>query len=436
MLRPGDSSLPIVMTVLDGLGDRRHAELGNRTPVESAHTPNLDALARLGRCGLLYPLGPGLAPSSHQAHFALFGYDVGSFPGRGLLEALGEGMPPVPGEVVLRVNFVRVSTRDGVLWIEERPDPRAGALDLAGIVLDERIDDVQVRFAYTGGLQGLLFLAPLGSDPLSHFVSDADPLEADAPVLEVLPLEEAPDAESAARTASILNEWMLATHERLRGRTLDFALVKWAGSCSAVTPFEKRYGLRGVSLGAGPLYAGLAAAVGLEHREIGMRHDPYEDVRVRVEETVRLLDDGYGFIHLHTKHPDHAGHAKSPLHKADVIAEVDRALEPLVELVERHRAVVVVCADHQTPSSGPLYHGGGPVPLVIAGGADGPDGVAAFGETACASGCLGTLRGADVLPLALDAADRSSFLADRVTRHVALGLLAPDALVPLRARTR
>ncbi|MCX8007457.1 MAG: alkaline phosphatase family protein [Coriobacteriia bacterium] len=434
MLRPGESSLPIVLVVLDGLGDRRCASLRNRTPVEAAHTPNLDALARLGRCGILYPLAPGLAPSSHQAHFALFGYDLARFPGRGLLEALGEGVPPQPGEVVLRASFARVTDRGGVFWIDERPDPRHGSIDLAGVDLDASLDGIAARYVHTGGLQGLLFLRSEDGSPLSHFVSDADPLEADAPVLEVLPLEEAPDPAAAARTARALNAWMRRARAALSGRELDFVLVKWAGEPCDVTPFEQRYGLRGVSLGAGPLYAGLAAAVGLEHVEIGMRRDPYEDVRVRCDATLGLLSDGYEFVHLHTKHPDHAGHDKNPLHKADVISEIDRALEPLVDLVEHGKAVVVVCADHQTPSSGPLYHGGGPVPLVISGGSDGPDPVDAFGETACAAGCLGTVRGLDVLPLALDAADRSAFLADRMTSRLALGLQRQAALVPLAVR--
>jgi len=436
MLKPGASSLPIVMAVLDGLGDRRHASLDNRTPTEAARTPNLDALARLGRSGLLYPLAPGLAPSSHQAHFALFGYDLARFPGRGLLEALGEGVPPEPGEIVLRASFAKVEERDGAYWIVERPDPRTGAIDLSGIDLDASLDGVRARFVYTGGLQGLLFLRSEDGSLLSHFVSDADPLEADAPVLEVLPLEEAPDLHAAARTANALNAWMRHARSVLAGRPLDFALVKWAGERCDVTPFEKRYGMRGVSLGAGPLYAGLAAAVGLDHIEIPMHRDPFEDVRLRAAETLRLLDEGYEFVHLHTKHPDHAGHTKDPLHKADVIAKIDRVLAPLVELVERDRAVVVVCADHQTPSAGPLYHGGGPVPLVIAGGADGPDAVDAFGESACARGCLGTVRGVDVMPLALDAADRSAFMADRMTSHLALGMQRQAAIVPLRAAGR
>lgn len=436
MLRPGASSLPIVMVVLDGLGDRRYAALGWRTPAEAAHTPNLDALARAGRSGVLYPIAPGLAPSSHQAHFVLFGYDLEHFPGRSLLEALGEGVPPEPGEVVVRASFARVVERDGAYWIAERPDPRTGEIDLSGLSLDASLEGVSARFVYTGGLQGLLFLRSEGRAGLSHFVSDADPLEADAPVLEVLPLEEAPDQDAASRTANALNAWMRRSRRVLAGRPLDFALVKWAGERCGVTPFEQRYGLRGVSLGAGPLYAGLAAAVGLDHVEIPMHRDPFEDVRLRMVETLRLLDDGYEFVHLHTKHPDQAGHTKDPLRKADVIAKIDRALEPLVDLVERNRAVVVVCADHQTPSAGPLYHGGGPVPLVIAGGADGPDEVSVFGESACARGCLGTLRGVDVLPLALDAADRAAFMADRMTSRLALGMQRRAALVPLRSTER
>ena len=436
-----------MLVIPDGAGDRPHAGLAGpvpgdpsgavraRTPIEAARTPNLDALAALGRSGLLYPLGPGLAPSSHQAHFALFGYGAQDFPGRGLFEALGEGLPPAEGEVVLRANLARVSERDSVLWIDERPDPRAGdAPYLAETQLDAEIDGVRMRFVHTGALQGLLFLSATDERALSHFVSDADPLHADTAVLEVCPLEEAPDAGAAARTARALNAWMRHARRALSGQRLDAMLVKWAGALACVTPFSLRTGLRGVSLGAGALYAGLSAALGLDHRELGVEPDPEADVAVRVAATLDLVAEGYDFVHLHTKWPDMAGHRKDPAHKAAVIEGVDRALAPLVPLVERGQVVVAVCPDHQTPSAGPLYHGGGAVPLVIAGGMAGADAVTAYGETACATGGLGTVRGSDVLPLALDAADRSAFLADRMTGHVALGMPRAEALRPLRAR--
>lgn len=441
------SQRPIVLVVPDGAGDRPYEALSGpipgvsagvsraRTPIEAADTPNLDRLARLGRCGLLYPLGPGLAPSSHQAHFALFGYANEAFPGRGLLEALGEGHEPACGEVVLRANLARVSERDGVLWIDERPDPRTGeAPYLARAALDAEIDGVALRFVHTGALQGLLFLRPLDGRPLSHHVSDADPLHDGTAVLAVQPLEEAPDPEAAGRTARMLNDWIRRSRVVLSGQPFDAMLVKWPGSVGSFTPFRQRFGVRGVTLGAGPLYAGLAAAVGLDQIELGTAHDAQADVAVRVEAALDSISAGYGFVHLHTKRPDMAGHRKDPARKTEVIAGVDRALAPLVSLVERGEIVVAVCPDHQTPSAGPLYHGGGAVPLLVAGGVAGADEVTAYGETACARGSLGVIRGGDVLPLALDAADRSAFLADRMTGHLALGVPAAEDLTPLRAR--
>ena len=445
MAKPGKR--PIVLVVPDGAGDRPHCELVGpmpgdpsgairaRTPIEAASTPNLDALATLGRNGLLYPLGPGLAPSSHQAHFALFGYGARDFPGRGLIEALGEGLPPAGGEVVVRANLARVSERDGMLWIDERPDPRTGdAPYLADAGLDAIIEGVPCRFVHTGALQGLLFLSAEDGRPLSHYVSDADPLHADTHVLEVQPLEEAADPEAARRTARALNGWIRHSRDVLADQALNAMLVKWAGIRSHVTPFTLRTGLRGVSLGAGALYAGLASALGLDHRELGVERDAEADVTVRVAATLDLIGHGYDFVHLHTKWPDMAGHRKDPAHKAEVIQAVDRALAPLVELAGSGELVVAVCPDHQTPSAGPLYHGGGAVPLLIAGGVAGADSVTAYGETACAAGGLGTLRGTDVLPLALDAADRSAVLADRRTGHGALGVPSAEGLRPLKAR--
>jgi 2,3-bisphosphoglycerate-independent phosphoglycerate mutase len=424
---------PVVMVVPDGAGDRPHASLDGLTPIEAADTPNLDALASLGRSGLLYPVGPGLAPSSHQAHFALFGYTQAEFPGRGLLEALGEGVPPAADEIVLRANLARVSERDGLLWIDERPDPRTGDARLGEVSLDAELGGVAARFVHTGALQGLLFLRATDGRTLSRFVSDADPLHAGAAVLECLPLEEAPDAEAAARTARAVNAWIRHSRTVLAGRPLDGMLAKWAGAPAHFTPFTARFGMRGVSLGAGPLYAGLAAAIGLGHREFGTASDAEADVAVRVDATLELLAEGYEFVHLHTKRTDMAGHKKDPARKAEIVAAVDRGLAALVPLAESGKIVVVVCPDHQTPSAGPLYHGGGAVPLLIAGGVAGADGVTAYGETACAAGSLGVLRGTDVLPLALDAADRSAFLADRITGHVALGVPRPEDLRGLRA---
>ena len=87
LVMPGSGK--IVMLVMDGLGGLPMGP-GGLTELETARTPNLDALAAKSVCGMVNHVGPGLTPGSGPGHLALFGYDPLKFQiGDGVLEALG-----------------------------------------------------------------------------------------------------------------------------------------------------------------------------------------------------------------------------------------------------------------------------------------------------------------------------------------------------------
>ena len=108
--------LKLLYIVIDGMGDLPNKDLGNKTPLEAAKTPNLDSLARNGQTGLMYSVRKGVAPESDVAVISLLGYDPFKYStGRGIIEAVGADIPLKDGDLALRCNFATLGKDKEIL---------------------------------------------------------------------------------------------------------------------------------------------------------------------------------------------------------------------------------------------------------------------------------------------------------------------------------
>jgi 2,3-bisphosphoglycerate-independent phosphoglycerate mutase len=413
--------LPIILVLLDGLGDRVHEVLGGRTAGEAAATPNLDALASGGSCGLLYGVGPGRAPSSEVAHWAMLGYRPDEFPGRAVFEALGRGQEVNDEHVFAYAALRPADRREDGWWLTGRPDPDRDADEAARLVA--RCDGIEIdglTFSLEHVWRGESVLRISGG--ADDRVTDTDAFFRDRhPVLRPRPL--VPEAE---RTARACEEWSREVLRRLEGERFNVMTLKWFGRPRRLPSFRERHGVTGSFAAESAFLRGLGRCLGLEPAAAKL------DVGLVGER----LGAGDTFVYAHDKRVDEAGHSKDPRRKQEAIEELDAELSALPV----DRAIVCVTGDHATPASPDVIHSGDPVPLLVAGPGVRADNVTSFGELECAAGILGQLRGPDLMPVLLNAADRPLFLGSRPTPvdgadgYPDKQLLQPLILIPTRIR--
>ncbi|HTK31634.1 MAG TPA: 2,3-bisphosphoglycerate-independent phosphoglycerate mutase [Candidatus Saccharimonadaceae bacterium] len=383
----------IVLLVLDGVGDLPLDAKGFKTPLEAARTPNLDALAPRAALGRLLPVAPGITPGSGPGHLGLFGYDpTVTVVGRGVLEALGAGVPLGKGDVAARANFCTVDAH-GVVT-----DRRAGRIsgDASAKLVERlardasRFDDVEVTLKAGKGHR---FVAVLRGPGLGGAVSDADPHHEGKSIPEAHALDGDP---ASARTARVVNAFLARARDVLKGEPVaNAALLRGLSARPHLEGYLERFKLRAAAIAAYPMYRGVAELA-------GMRVLPTGDAPADAFATAAANWAAFDYFFIHIKPTDMAGEDGNFDAKVAAIEQVDAALPALVAL---HPDVLCVTGDHSTPvpMRGHSWH---PVPALVAGAFAGADQLPRFHEKTARQGSLGTLASKDLIAVLLANAGR------------------------------
>lgn len=378
----------IVMYVADGLGGLPQ-EPGGLTELESASTPNLDALAKRGICGSSIPVAPGISPGSGPGHLGLFGYDPLQYLiGRGALEATGIGFKLEEGDVAIRANFC---TLDAAGNISDRRAGRIPTEESAPLAIKLREVSIPGYQVFVEPVKEHRFVIVFRGPGLQGHVHDTDPQ-----VTGVPPLDPTAADAGSKKTADVAREFVVQARKLLHGQPKANGLTLRGFSGKPALPgYEDVYGLKGAAIAVYPMYKGLAQLVGME--VVGKPQN--------LDEQMMLLEQNwakYDFFFIHFKYTDSTGEDGNFAAKVQRTEEFDAAVPRITAL---QPDVLIVTGDHSTPSM-LKSHSWHPVPTLLVAKDCRTDGVQTFGESECLRGGLGQFEAKHLMTLALANAGR------------------------------
>ncbi len=401
-----------IVMIIDGMADRPLEELGGKTPLEAANTPNMDQMAKIGINGIMDPIKPGIRPGSDTSHLSILGYDPYQvYTGRGPFEAAGVGVEVRPGDIAFRCNF-STADEDGIII-----DRRAGRIREGTSLIAQKINGinleqgVEVIFKESTGHRAVLVLRGKG---LSDQVSDADPKYEGKVPKKIVALN---DSEEAKKTARILNELVKTSYEVLKDHPVNLERVKneenpaniilprGAGAVPEIQPFHEKYGLKAACIAETGLILGIGKITGMDLIEAkGATGGIDTDLDSIAKCIMDTATQDYDFILINIDGADESGHDGILKEKVDFLTRVDSVIGQVMQLED---VIFILTADHSTPIS-IMDHAGDPVPLIIKGPPVRVDDVEQFSERAAAKGGLCRIRGSDVMNIVMDLTNRAT----------------------------
>ncbi|EDL56572.1 2,3-bisphosphoglycerate-independent phosphoglycerate mutase [Gimesia maris] len=378
----------IVLLVSDGLGGLP-LEPGGKTELETANTPNLDALAKKGTLGRSIPVIPGITPGSGPGHLGLFGYDPLEFNiGRGVLEALGIDFELGPDDVAIRGNFCTLDD-DGKIT-----DRRAGRIPSeVGAELCKKLDKIEIPGVevFVRHVKEYRLVIVLRAKGLGGDINDTDPQKTGVP-----PLEPVGQNEASAKTAVLCKEFLKQAGEILKDdHPANLLTMRGIAKMPEIPTFEEVYGTRAAAVAVYPMYRGLARLVSMDVKDAGQTLESQMDC-------LEKIWDDYDFFFVHYKYTDSTGEDGNFDAKVARTEDVDTCIPRITAL---NPDVLIVTGDHSTPAK-MKSHSWHPVPVLLSAENARFDGCQSFGESECIQGGLGQFEAKYLMWLAMAHAGR------------------------------
>ncbi len=388
-----------VILVGDGMGDYPMGELGGRTALQAAATPNLDELARRGELGCARTIPPGMDPGSDIANLAIMGYDPARYhTGRAPLEAAALGVDLGPREVAFRCNLVTLRLDNDQVFMEDYSAGHISSEEAREIiqVLDSALGQEGRRFYPGVSYRHLLVWAQGEAGWRTYPPHDWTGQEVGHLMTEAA----APLWNLVRASWPILKDYEINRRRLAQGKKPATSIWLWGqGRPPQFPTLQERFGLSGAVISAVDLIRGIGKYAGLDPILVpgatGFLDTNYAGKVAAALEALKQKD----LVFVHVEAPDEAGHSGELKLKLQAIEDFDaKIVGPLLaglKALGDHR-VLVLC-DHFTPIS-LKTHSSEPVPYILYDSRTPGNHNRPYTEAAAQDSGLLLEQGADLLP--------------------------------------
>ena len=355
----------------DGMADLPISEFGGKTPLDAAHTPNMDMLARKSEIGTVRTVPDGMKPGSDTANLSALGYDPRvCYTGRSPLEAVSMGITLSDSDVTYRANLVTLGEGDfdgGIM-----ADYSAGEISTEEsreliAFLAERLNSE--GFKLYPGISYRHCLVWEGGSTAVSLTPPHDILGKN--VTEYLPSGEGSERLMATMLKSfeLLRDHPVNLSRKAAGKNTADSLWIWGeGTKPAIPDFFRLHGLKGSVISAVDLIKGIGISGGMRSIEVeGATGTIDTNFAGKAQAALDALCSGDDFVFIHMEAPDECGHQADAVGKKRSIELIDelvvvKLISELYKTGDDYR--ILIMPDHPTPVS-LRTHVSDPVPYMI-----------------------------------------------------------------------
>lgn len=359
-----------VILVGDGMGDLPLAELDNRTPLEAAHTPAMDSLARHGVLYTVATVPNGMPPGSDVANLSLLGYLPRKiYSGRAPLEAASMGIALAEDEIAFRCNLVTLAQDvDQTLKMVDYSAGHISSTEAGELIeaLNRRCATDCIRFY--PGVSYRHLMVHKGELPQLETVPPHDYSGQDVTQFWERYQRIEHFRELLSEAQKVLAAHPVNLRRQEQGKNQANAIWLWGeGKSPVMPPFQERFGKSGALISAVDLLKGMAVLAGLEVLPVeGATGYLDTNYRGKVETALAALKR-HDMVFVHVEAPDEASHQGLLAEKMQAIEDFDgKVVAPVFEELKTAGEPfrIIVAMDHYTPLS-IKTHDRRPVPVLM-----------------------------------------------------------------------